>query len=145
MARYLVVANQTAGSTELREQLLTLSREDPAADFTILVPATPPSSLLVWEEGEAKEIAYRRAEESQRSIEQAGLKVRAARVGDHEPLQAIGDELEAQRGYRALVISTLPPGVSRWLKMDLVSRARRSFPQLRIFHVVSEPEKPRTA
>ena len=145
MARYLVVAHQTAGSPELREQLLTLSRDDPAAEFTMLVPATPPSNLLVWEEGEAKEIAHRRAEESQRLIEQAGLKVRAARVGDHEPLQAIGDELEAHSGYRALVISTLPPGVSRWLKMDLVSRARRSFPRLRIFHVVSEPGKPRTA
>ncbi len=137
MAHYLVVAHQTAGSAELRERMLELSQEDPAAEFTILVPATPPANLLVWEEGEAKEIARQRAEESQRSMEHAGLKVRAARVGDHEPLQAIGDELGAHSGYRAVVISTFPAGVSRWLKMDLVSRARRSFPQLRIIHVVS--------
>src|SRR5712692_10387823 len=98
MARYLVVAHQTAGSPELREQLLELSREDPAAEFTIMVPATPPANLLVWEEGEAKEIAARRAEESRRSLAQAGLNLRVALVGDHEPLQAIGDELEAHRG-----------------------------------------------
>jgi len=125
--------------------MLALSREDPVAEFTVLVPATPPSNLLVWEEGEAKEIARQRAEQSQRSLEQAGLKVDAARVGDHEPLQAIGDELEAHRGYQAMVISTFPAGVSRWLKMDLVSRARRSFPRLRIIHVVSEPRKETSA
>ncbi len=140
MARYLVVAHQTAGSPELREQLLALSLEDPVAEFTVLVPATPPSNLLVWEEGDAKEIARQRAEQSQRSLSEAGLKVDAARVGDHEPLAAIGDELEAHGGYLAIVVSTFPAGVSRWLKMDLVSRARRSFPRLRIIHVVSEPK-----
>lgn len=145
MARYLIVAHQTAGSPELREQMLALSREDPVAEFTVLVPATPPSNLLVWEEGEAKEIARQRAEQSQRSLKQAGLRVDAARVGDHEPLQAIGDELEAHRGYQAMVISTFPAGVSRWLKMDLVSRARRSFPRLRVIHVVSEPRKETSA
>lgn len=145
MARYLVVAHQTAGSPELREQMLALSREDPVADFTVLVPATPPSNLLVWEEGDAKEIARQRAKQSQESFKQAGLKVDTARVGDHEPLQAIGDELEAHRGYQAIVISTLPAGVSRWLKMDLVSRARRSFPGLNIIHVVSEPKQETSA
>jgi hypothetical protein len=140
VARYLIVAHQTVGSPELRERVLAVSREDPVAEFTVLVPATPPSNLLVWEEGDAKEIARQRAEESQRSLTQAGLKVDAARVGDHEPLQAIGDELEARSGYEAIVISTFPAGVSRWLKMDLVSRARRSFPQQRIIHVVSQPK-----
>jgi hypothetical protein len=145
VARYLVVAHQTVGSPELREQVLALGREDPAAQFTVLVPATPPSDLLVWEEGDAKEVARQRAEESQRSLKEAGLKVDAIRVGDHEPLQAIGDELEAHRGYEAVVISTFPAGVSRWLKMDLVSRARRSFTGLRIIHVVSQPKKESSA
>lgn len=141
MARYLVVAHQTASSAELREQLLALGLEDPTAEFTVLVPATPPSSLLVWEEGEAKEIARRRAEQSLSSLKAAGLRVDDARVGDYEPLQAIGDALEADRDYQAIVISTFPAGVSRWLRMDLVSRARRWFPQLRIIHVVSQPRK----
>ena len=145
VSRYLVVAHQTAGSPELREQLFALRREDPVAVFTILVPATPPSNLLVWEEGDAKEIARQRAEQSQRSLRQAGIQVDAARVGDHDPLQAIGDELEAHRGYQAIVISTFPAGVSRWLKLDLVSRARRSFSQLPIIHVVSEPRKDASA
>ena len=40
------------------------------------------------------------------------------------------------RGYAGLVLSTLPPGVSRWLKLDVVSRVRRAYPTMRLVHVV---------
>jgi hypothetical protein len=52
-------------------------------------------------------------------------------------LQAITDELLAHPGYDTLVICTLPPGISRWLKLDLVHRAERKF-GLRVIHVVAE-------
>jgi hypothetical protein len=52
-------------------------------------------------------------------------------------LQAITDELRAQPGYEALVICTLPPGISRWLRLDLVHRVERRF-GLRVIHVVAE-------
>src|SRR6266436_4832606 len=58
-------------------------------------------------------------------------------VGVPEPLQAITDELLAHPAYDALVICTLPPGISRWLKLDLVHRAERKF-GLRVIHVVAE-------
>jgi len=37
----------------------------------------------------------------------------------------------------ALVICTFPPGVSRWLKLDLVHRAERKF-HVPVIHVVTE-------
>src|SRR3990172_5799183 len=59
-------------------------------------------------------------------------------VGAPDPLQAITDELLMHPGYDALVICTLPPGISRWLKLDLVHRAERKF-GLRVIPVVAEP------
>src|SRR4029453_13826519 len=55
MARYLIVAHQTACSPELLERVKSLAAADPAAEFTLLVPATPTGPLLHnWEEGEAR-------------------------------------------------------------------------------------------
>jgi PhnB protein len=54
-----------------------------------------------------------------------------------DPLQAITDELRTHPGYATLVICTLPPGISRWLKLDLVHRAERKF-GLRVIHVVAQ-------
>ena len=45
MGRYLLVAHQTADSPELRGRVLELVRQDPAAEFVLLVPATPISVL----------------------------------------------------------------------------------------------------
>jgi hypothetical protein len=65
MARYLIVAHQTAGSPELLERVRALAAADPEAEFTLLVPATPTGHLLHnWEEGEARQLARRRATEA---------------------------------------------------------------------------------
>ena len=61
-----------------------------------------------------------------------------AKIGDPDPLQAIGNELQSGHTYKAIVLSTLPQGVSRWLRMDVVSRVRREFGHIRLEHVVSD-------
>src|SRR4029450_4517471 len=44
---------------------MSLAAADPAAEFTLLVPATPTGHLLHnWEEGEARDLARRRAREA---------------------------------------------------------------------------------
>jgi hypothetical protein len=43
-------------------------------------------------------------------------------IGDAEPLAAIQDALNLH-GYDEIIISTLPTRVSRWLKLDLPSKA----------------------
>lgn len=143
MAAYLLVAYQTALSEELLGAAGELARGDRDAEFVVLVPATPVGHLLVWEDGETLELARRRAEEARAGLEARGLRVVEVRTGDPDPVQAIDDLLrEGTRGYAGIVLSTLPPGVSRWLKLDVVSRVRRHYPTLRVEHVIgAAPEK----
>ncbi len=139
MARYLLVAHQTAESEELLEGARALAREDPDAEFVLLVPATPVGNLLVWEEGEAADVASRRAASARAKLEEQGLRVVEARAGDQDPVAAISDELHAGRRYAAIVISTLPAGASRWMRMDVLSRVRRNYPRHRVLHIPARP------
>jgi hypothetical protein len=138
MARYLIVAHQTAGSPELVERVEELAERDPEAEFVLLVPATPTGHLLHWEEGEARQLAARRAVEASALLRAAGITVVAARVGSHSPLEAVGDELRADPGYTGIVLSTFPPGLSRWLRADLPNQLRRCY-RLPVEHVAAGP------
>jgi hypothetical protein len=136
MARHLIVAHQTAGSPELVDRVLELAERDPKAEFVLLVPATPTGHLLHWEEGEARQLAALRAREASEALRTAGVEVVAARVGSHSPLEAVADELSMQPDYAGIVVSTFPPGLSRWLRVDLPNQLRRRF-RLPVEHVVA--------
>jgi hypothetical protein len=117
-----------------------LVAQDPSAEFAILVPEAP-GAPLTWE-GETVDVARQRAEAAKMVLEEtAQARVFRATTGVQDPLQAITDELRMQPGYDTLVICTLPPGISRWLKLDLVHRAERKF-GLRVIHVVAEALAP---
>jgi hypothetical protein len=58
-------------------------------------------------------------------------------MGDSEPLMAIQDAINLGH-YDEIIISTLPLGVSRWLKLDLVSKARAL--GLPVTHVLAQSE-----
>src|ERR671918_1127535 len=140
MSKYLVVTHQTALSADLRRTVSALVAEDPAAEFALLVPEAP-GAPLTWE-GETIDVAKQRAEAAKALLEET-VRARVVRtvVGAPEPLQAIADELLMHPGYDTLVICTLPPGISRWLKLDLVHRAERKF-GLRVIHVVADAYAP---
>jgi hypothetical protein len=139
MARYMLVANQTVESEELRQAALGITRGDRSAEFTLVVPATRVVRGLLWDETETKAVAQSRLEAGMRLLRAAGCNVPEGRVGDEDPVLAIEDELRRQR-YAGIVISTLPPGLSRWLKLDIISRIQRRLPPERlVVHVVSNP------
>jgi nucleotide-binding universal stress UspA family protein len=141
MARYLLVAHQTAASPALLSKVRELIAGDPQSEFGLLVPATPVPHLLTWAEGEAVEVAREAAEVARAELERTGASVSRAVVGDASPLLAIADELrERPDGYDAIVISTLPIGASRWLGLDLPHQAERKF-ALPVIHVVSEEKE----
>jgi len=138
MAQYLVVAHQTAGSPELVSKARQLAVEDPNAQFVLLVPATPISHLLTWVEGEAREAAQRSAEAASSRMQEAGIAVSRTAVGDGSPMVAIEDELRQSRErFDAIIVSTLPLGISKWLGLDLPRKVERKF-GLPVIHVVSE-------
>ena len=140
MSRYLVVTHQTALSPDLQRRVRALVAQDPVAEFTVLVPEVP-GAPVTWE-GETVDAAKQRGEAAKAVLEEAaGARVVRTVVGAPDPVQAIADELAAQPGYDTLVICTLPPGISRWLKLDLVHRAERRF-GLPVVHVVAEVHAP---
>jgi hypothetical protein len=144
MPNYMLVANQTIQSVELRDAALDLQARDPAAEMTLIVPATRVVRGLIWDEDETRAAARSRMEEGLALLKAAGINVVEGRVGDEDPVLAVEDELRRRR-YAGIVISTLPPGVSRWLKLDVVSRIQRRLPPERlVVHVVSNPETART-
>jgi steroid delta-isomerase-like uncharacterized protein len=136
MAKYLVVAHQTALSPDLQHRVSALIAQDPAAEFAVLVPELP-GVPLTWE-GETVDVARQRAEAARTVLEEkVGARVVRTAVGAPDPMQAIADELLVQPRYDTLVISTLPAGMSRWLGLDLVHRAGRKF-GLPVIHVVAD-------
>jgi len=138
VARFLLVAHQTADRPELLAVAKELAAGERQAHFTLLVPATPISDLLTWEEGETKAVARARADSAAEALRSQGVNVAEVMVGDADPVLAVDDELRAGRPYEAVVVSTLPPGISRWVKMDVISRLRRTHPHLRLIHVFAK-------
>jgi hypothetical protein len=134
VSRYLIVTHKTAFSSELRQKVGELVGSDDAAEFAILVPEM--RTLDYSWEGESVDVATQRAESARLLLEETlNAKVVHTAVGSPDPLRAIGDELRAHPGYDTLVICTLPPGVSRWLHLDLVHHARKY--RLPVIHVVA--------
>ena len=132
-ARVLVVANRTAESPELLEALRTRTVQGPC-EFTLLVPSTPHG--LAWAAdmhagGEEAEVHRKGFVEE---LRREGLDVAEARVGDPDALAAIQDECNFNT-YDELIVSTLPLHVSKWLKIDLPTKARAAT-GLPVTHVV---------
>jgi hypothetical protein len=132
MRRYLVVANQTLGGQHLEEKVKSCIAQD-ESHFHLVVPATKPADHFVWTEGEAHEIARERLERAMEWMRSIGADV-SGQVGDARPMLAIGDALVAE-AFDEIILSTLPAGMSRWLRQDLPARVRREF-GLPVSHLV---------
>jgi hypothetical protein len=135
MRRYLVVANQTLAAEPLVSRVRELACAAPSS-FHVVVPATPPRDH-VWTEGEARATARSRLDAALARFAQLGTEVEGE-VGDANPMLAIGDALRDHGPFDEIVISTLPKGLSKWLKLDLPHRVEAAF-GLRVTHVVEEP------
>jgi hypothetical protein len=135
MRRYLVVANQTLAGEPLVSRIRELSRAGPCA-FFLVVPATPPNDHP-WTEGEARAAAGARLDEARMRLSGLGMKVEGE-VGDGNPMLAIGDAIRDRGPFDEIILSTLPPGLSKWLRLDLPHRVAASF-AIPMTHVVGEP------
>jgi len=59
-------------------------------------------------------------------------------VGDANPILAVEDLMRDQE-FDEIIVSTLPPRISKWLKIDLPRRVEAAF-GLPVTHVVGEAE-----
>jgi hypothetical protein len=136
MRRYLVVANQTLGGDHLLEEVRECLRTD-ACRFHIVVPATEPKDHVVTSEGEARALAQGRLDLALARFRELGADAEGE-VGDERPIDAIRDALR-DREFDGIVLSTLPPGISRWLGQDLPHKVEREF-GLPVRHVIGTAE-----
>lgn len=132
--RFLIVANQTAGGSHLKQVVRKKIEEGPSV-FTLLVPASTPDGT--WSEGQVQAAAEERLRQALDGLREIGAEVEGV-VGDHRPIHAIADTLAEQQPFEEIIVSTLPVGASRWLKQDLPHRIERVF-RLPTTHVVAEP------
>ena len=136
MARYLILANQTAASPELSAAVGQLVEQDDQTEFVLLVPATPVEDLLDWQPDDNQTVATRTGETAKAQLAGIGAKVVRVEVADPSPLKAIEDELERRHeSYDGIIISTLPVQRSRWVALDQPRRIERRF-RLPVTHVV---------
>lgn len=122
-AHVLLVANHTATTEGLAAAVRARVQRGPAT-FHLVIPAHPHGMHKVVDpqEGDEGEAAGTLAAALPVLGAAAGAVV-TGHVGDAEPLMAIEDAVNLAH-YDEIIISTLPARVSRWLRLDLVSKAR---------------------
>jgi hypothetical protein len=142
--RYLVVANRTLGgdhlADEVRRRLADAAAADDKCEFYVLVPVTHLEGRSVETEGEMRAAAGLRLAAALDRFEAWGA-LATGEVGDQRPLTAIADVLR-HREFDEIILSTLPPGMSQWLKLDLPHRVERTF-SVAVTHVIADQERVR--
>lgn len=143
--RYLIVANRTLAGDIIPKLVAERAASGPA-EFHLVVPATRSKETQRLLTGVADPMsgytvvspedlaAARVRDRSQAEERLAGFLVRlsdhrdalTSEVAGHDPFAAIGRVLE-RSSFDEIIISTLPSGMSRWLKMDLPSRVERAY------------------
>jgi hypothetical protein len=122
-AHVLVVAHQTAATPGLLDAVRERAARSPAR-FHLVVPQQAHGiHRLVDPEDSGVDEAQRVLETALPKLSDAAGHEVTGGVGDAEPLSAIQDAVNLG-DYDEIIISTLPLGISRWLKLDLVSKAR---------------------
>ncbi|HYJ61226.1 MAG TPA: hypothetical protein VE032_07170, partial [Actinomycetota bacterium] len=119
MRRYLIVANRTLAAGALLGAVRAIHAAAPTS-FHVLVPASHPSDHA-WSDGQALATAAHRLERCLTMLADLGIEA-DGEVGDPSPIEAIRDVLARGERFDAIVLSTLKPGASRWLKLDPISR-----------------------
>src|SRR5262245_34950974 len=111
MTRILVVANRTAAAQRLLTAVEHRAAEAPCT-FTLLVPDLARGAEADWSD-----------ETAQRLLGKAAGAPVGVVTGGPDPFVAVKDAVDTGE-FDEIIISTLPKGVSKWLRRDLVTRVR---------------------
>jgi hypothetical protein len=117
--RTLIVANRTAGTPLLLQEVDRRAAEQPTA-FVLLIPDVASRTAADWTLNEALKSLKRAAQgpTGHRPAHVEGL------VGGADPFESVERAL-AEGDFDDVVISTLPKRTSQWLKRDLPARVEK--------------------
>jgi hypothetical protein len=133
MDRYLVVANRTLGGEHLLDEVRHRLAAGPCR-FHIVVPVTHEHEHGVWNEGHSRAVAKQRLDAGLLRFWDAGAPT-TGEIGDPSPVLAVRDVLLAHE-FDGIILSTLRPGLSRWLRLDAAHRIERF--GLPVTHIVAD-------
>jgi GABA permease len=139
--RVLVLANETVEGDELIQELHRIDASG-KAEYLICVPANPidtgqamhAGAVYLWDK--TTEAAQARLDRTLEVLRAANLEA-TGQLGDYRPLRALATAVQEFNPDR-LVICTHPEDRSAWLRYDVVDRARETYPNLAVTHVVVE-------
>jgi GABA permease len=140
--RVLVLANETANSAELLEELRRIGA-DHAAHYYVAVPASPVETGAAATHGPldvmvaTQEAAKARLDHTLSTLRSENLAADGA-LGDYRPLRALANAVDTFQPDQ-IVIATLPLDDSVWHRFDVVDRARAQYPNLPVTHIVATP------
>ena len=122
-AHVLVVAHQTAATPGLLDAVRSRAARGPVT-FHLVVPQQAHGMHKVVDPQDAgADEAHQVLDAALPKLSDAAGQEVTGSVGDAEPLMAIQDAVNLGN-YDEIIISTLPLGISRWVKLDLISKAR---------------------
>ena len=137
MTHYLVVAHRTLIGEHLLAEAQRRMELGPC-EFHLVVPVTHP--VGAWSQGRVDATARERLEEGLEAFREIGATADGM-IGDVSPATAVEDALRthADAGLEIdeIILSTLPAGPSRWLKLDVLSRVHERT-ELPVTHLVAE-------
>jgi GABA permease len=140
--RVLIVANRGIDSPELIEGLRRRGAVE-SARVTLLVPAVPRGLSWAADTKAGWSEAMDRAEVAAEQMRSAGIEFDGAIVGDPDPFAAVGDVLHSL-DFDEVIVATVPPGLSAWLRPSLAARLRKET-QLPIAEMTIHPREERPA
>jgi hypothetical protein len=122
MRSYLIVGNQTLAGPALSAAIAERTAAGDPTHFHVVVPATPIQDGFTWDEDKAQAAAQERLDAMLDHLRTLGVEA-SGEVGHKDPVEAARD---AMRGHPVdeVILSTLPPGISRWLGQDAPTRLK---------------------
>jgi hypothetical protein len=118
----LIVANRTSDSPALLEAVRDRASRGPAR-FHLVVPASPLGlHKLVDPEDHGREEAIANLRAALPALSVAARSEVTGHVGDPNPVAALEDAVH-EGSYDEIIVSTLNSRVSRWMRLDLPSKA----------------------
>jgi GABA permease len=140
--RVLVLANETANSTELLDELRRIGA-DSDVSYYVVVPASPVETGVAATHGPldvaeaTQQAAEARLQYTLSALRSENWEADGA-LGDYRPMRALANGVDTFHPDR-IVIATLPAEYSVWHRFEVVDRARAEYSNLPVTHVVATP------